>query len=28
VLHYGLLTILVILILVLVANMRGMGDEP
>jgi len=27
-LHYGLLTILVILIVVLVSNMRGMGDEP
>jgi ubiquinone biosynthesis protein len=27
-LHYGLLTILVVLIVVLVANMRGMGDEP
>ena len=28
VLHYGLLTILVVLIVVLVANMRSMGDEP
>jgi len=27
-LHYGLLTILVILILVLVSHMRSMGDGP
>jgi hypothetical protein len=26
-LHYGLLALLVILIVVLVSNMRGMGDE-
>jgi hypothetical protein len=26
--HYGLLALLVILVVVLVSNMRGMGDDP